>query len=111
MGVSGQLHALAALPPGKESPEPFDQEAGWFPEPVWTFWRTESSLALAGNGTLYCPPCSLVTRLTTLSWLTRLNLSALDLISILSVILYSVFHKSIRDLEAWPCSSKPTYKR
>jgi hypothetical protein len=25
--------------------------------------------------------------------------------------LYSVFHKSIRDLEAWPCSSKPTYKR
>ena len=26
-------------------------------------------------------------------------------------IIYSVFHKSIRDLEAWPCSSKPTYKR
>jgi hypothetical protein len=24
---------------------------------------------------------------------------------------YSVFHKSIRDLEAWPCSSKPTCKR
>jgi hypothetical protein len=24
---------------------------------------------------------------------------------------YSVFHRSIRDLEAWPCSSKPTYKR
>jgi hypothetical protein len=27
------------------------------------------------------------------------------------VVVYSVFHKSIRDLEAWPCSSKPTYKR
>jgi hypothetical protein len=27
------------------------------------------------------------------------------------IYIYSVFHKSIRDLEVWPCSSKPTYKR
>jgi hypothetical protein len=27
MEVSGQLHALAALPPGKESPAPIGQEA------------------------------------------------------------------------------------
>jgi hypothetical protein len=25
-----------ALPPGKESPVPIVQEAGWAPEPVWT---------------------------------------------------------------------------
>jgi hypothetical protein len=48
-------------------------EAGWVTEPVWTFWRNESSLALAGNGTLDCPACSLVSRLTTLQWPTRLN--------------------------------------
>jgi hypothetical protein len=36
--MSGQLHAPAALPPGKESPE-----TGWAPEPVWTTWRNEYS--------------------------------------------------------------------
>jgi hypothetical protein len=35
--VSGQRHAPAALlPPGKGTPVPIVQEAGWAPEPVWT---------------------------------------------------------------------------
>jgi hypothetical protein len=37
--VSGQLHAPAALPPGKEPPVPIGQEVRWTPEPVWTTWR------------------------------------------------------------------------
>jgi hypothetical protein len=37
--VSGQLHALAALPPGKEPPVPIGYEVGWTPEPVWTAWN------------------------------------------------------------------------
>jgi hypothetical protein len=40
--VSGQLHAPAALPPGKELPVPIVQEAGWTPVPVWTTWRREN---------------------------------------------------------------------
>jgi len=35
MVVSGQLHALATLLPGKELPVPIGEEAGWDPEPVW----------------------------------------------------------------------------
>jgi hypothetical protein len=34
--VSGQLHAPAALPPGKEPPVPIGYEVGWTSEPVWT---------------------------------------------------------------------------
>jgi hypothetical protein len=34
--VSGQLHAPAALPPGKDPPVPIEQEVGWTQEPVWT---------------------------------------------------------------------------
>jgi hypothetical protein len=41
MEVSGQLHDLAALPPGKESPVPIAYEAAWTPEPVWTLCRRE----------------------------------------------------------------------
>jgi hypothetical protein len=41
--VSGQLHAPAALHPGKEPPVPIGQEAGWVPEPVWTTWTRENS--------------------------------------------------------------------
>jgi hypothetical protein len=37
--VSGQLHAPAALPPGKEHPVHIGQEAWRAPEPVWTRWR------------------------------------------------------------------------
>jgi len=35
MGVVGQRHVPAALPPGKE-PVPIVQETGWAPGPVWT---------------------------------------------------------------------------
>ena len=35
MGVGGQHHVLAALPPGKAS-VPIVQEAGWATGPVWT---------------------------------------------------------------------------
>ena len=35
MGVGGQHHAPAALPPGKD-PVPIVQESGWAPGPVWT---------------------------------------------------------------------------
>jgi len=35
MEVSGQLHALTALPPEKEPLEPTREEAGWAPEPFW----------------------------------------------------------------------------
>ena len=35
MGVGGQHHAPAALPPGKD-PVPIVQEAGWVLGPVWT---------------------------------------------------------------------------
>jgi hypothetical protein len=39
--MSGRLHALAALTPGKEPPVPIGQEAGWAPESVWTWWSLE----------------------------------------------------------------------
>jgi hypothetical protein len=39
--VSGQLHATAALPLGKDLPVPFEEEVGWTPEPVWKTWRRE----------------------------------------------------------------------
>jgi hypothetical protein len=39
--VSGQLHALAALPPREEPPVRIGEEAVWVPEPVWTMWRRE----------------------------------------------------------------------
>jgi hypothetical protein len=41
--VSGQIHAPAALPPGKEPPVPIGYEVGWTPEPVYTTWRSENS--------------------------------------------------------------------
>jgi len=41
MEVSDQLHAPAALPPGKESAVSIGQEAGWAPDPVWKRCRRE----------------------------------------------------------------------
>jgi hypothetical protein len=41
--MNGQLHAPAALPPGKEPPVPIWYEVGWAPEPGWTLWRREES--------------------------------------------------------------------
>jgi hypothetical protein len=39
------------LPPGKGSPVPIVQEAGWAPEPVWTQRLEEKSFAPAGERT------------------------------------------------------------
>jgi hypothetical protein len=47
MEVSDQLHALVALPPGKEHLVPIGEEAGWAPELVWATWRKQN-LAPAG---------------------------------------------------------------
>jgi hypothetical protein len=41
MEVSGQLHAPADLPPGKEPLVPVTYEVGWAPEPFWTQWWRE----------------------------------------------------------------------
>jgi hypothetical protein len=51
MGVSGQLHAPAALYPGKGPPVPIGQEAGWVPVPVWTQGLEEKSSAPVGDRT------------------------------------------------------------
>jgi hypothetical protein len=61
--VCGQLHAPAALPPGKEPPVPIGQEAGCAPEPVWTLWRREKSCT-AGNRTRAVQPVAIPTELT-----------------------------------------------
>jgi hypothetical protein len=36
MDVNGQLHAPAALLPGKKAQIPIAEEVGWVPVPVWT---------------------------------------------------------------------------
>jgi hypothetical protein len=51
MYVSCQLHSPTALSPEKESPIPIRWDAGWAPDPVWTLWKREKCIALAGNGT------------------------------------------------------------
>ena len=51
MGVGGQCHAEADLPPGKD-PVPIVQEAGWAPEPVWT---DAENLTPTGIQTPHCP--------------------------------------------------------
>jgi hypothetical protein len=40
-----------ALPPGKRTPVPIGQEAGWASEPVWTQRLEEKPLASAGDRT------------------------------------------------------------
>jgi hypothetical protein len=42
--VSCHLHA-----PGALTPVPIGEDAGWAPEPAWTAWSIEKSLAPAGN--------------------------------------------------------------
>jgi hypothetical protein len=48
MGVCGQRHASTALYPGKGSPVPTGQEAGWAPEQFWTQRLEEFSFVSAG---------------------------------------------------------------
>lgn len=47
MEVSGLLHALATLTPGKDPLIPIKMEVEWAPELERTFWRGEISLAPA----------------------------------------------------------------
>jgi hypothetical protein len=56
MEVSAQLYAPADLTPGKEPTVPIEYEAGWAPEPLWTLWSREKSLATAENRTQSVQP-------------------------------------------------------
>jgi hypothetical protein len=51
---------------GERSPVPIGEEAGWAPEPVWTLYNTEKTLAPIGNRILAIQP---VAKQTELSWL------------------------------------------
>jgi hypothetical protein len=52
MKVNGQLHAPAALFPGKECPLLIGQETRE-PEPVWTLWREKNPGYSACSSSLY----------------------------------------------------------
>ena len=49
MDVSGQPYSPTALHPGEEPPVPVEQEAGWFPESVWTIVGRERFPAPEGQ--------------------------------------------------------------
>jgi hypothetical protein len=77
--VSGQLHALATLPPGDKPLIPTEQELGGAPKPVWMWWQREKN-----NHHCPCwelkpgyPAHSLVPTLTELPWLDDKNYKAL----------------------------------
>ena len=55
-----------SLYPCEITPAPIEWEAGWSPEPVWTFRKRENCLVPAGIRTQGRLPCSLVTIQTTL---------------------------------------------
>ena len=44
----------------ERTPAPIDWDAGWAPDPVWAFLRSEKFLTLPGNRTRSCPPRSLI---------------------------------------------------
>jgi hypothetical protein len=67
MEVSGELHALAALSPGKEPLITFGYEAGWAPEPAWTLWSREKYLVSAGKLTPAFQPVPILTELSLLT--------------------------------------------
>jgi hypothetical protein len=47
MEMRGQLHALTDLTPGKK-PGATECKVGWATKPVWSFWRREKPLDVAG---------------------------------------------------------------
>jgi hypothetical protein len=49
---SGQLHASAALSPGKEPPVPIGWECGWAQLPVWIWRSLEIDKASVGPGSI-----------------------------------------------------------
>ena len=62
MALTGQPHELTAIPlGGPKSPKPIEFEAGWDPEPVWTFWKRDKSRYPAGIRTANRPSHNLVT--------------------------------------------------
>jgi hypothetical protein len=63
MEVSGQLQSPAAVLPGKAHPVPIIEEAGWAPAPVFTLWRREKFLPLAGNRISAVQPVTISTEL------------------------------------------------
>jgi hypothetical protein len=63
MEVTVQFDAPVALPPVKELPVPFDKEAWWASEPVWTIWRREKSYYV-GNRTRTVQPIALPAELS-----------------------------------------------
>jgi len=69
-----KLHDPSAVPLGS-TPVPIEQEAGWSREPVWTFWKTQNSLAAAEGQSPGRAAHGLVTTLTELF---RLPLSQYD---------------------------------
>jgi hypothetical protein len=55
MEVSDQLHALAALLPGKEPLVPILQEAGEVPKLVWMWWQSGNKNPLPAPARDYTP--------------------------------------------------------
>ena len=70
MEPSGELHTLTHNA-REESLICIVQEAGWAPQPVWTFWRRENLLSLPGNKPIFvsCPAGSPFITLNELSYL------------------------------------------
>jgi hypothetical protein len=62
MELSGQLHAPAALLPGKEPLVPI---GWWAPEPVWTTWKKEKT-CISGNRSRAVQPVGIQTELSRL---------------------------------------------
>jgi hypothetical protein len=67
---------LRPLYPHERTQAPTHWKGGWTPQPVWTFWKKEKSLASAGIWTLDPPARILVGLLTALSRLVRVYKSA-----------------------------------
>jgi hypothetical protein len=64
--VNDQLHALAALVPGNETPVPIWRKAGWASDPDCMQKNREKSLAPTGNRSLAFQPVAIPTELSRL---------------------------------------------